>query len=249
MRSENPASLACKHAALLAPEVVRAIRKIRGFAAVVDADAIRGGIEACVSEHPLRPGTRRQAVVHEAGHLIGFEFEDLIAGGACVNGPPFGRGGWGGEAWRYRERCIEHGPWANDPLAFIREATGRLAGPIAEEVLGDGHALTSIRELIEAKLLTARAAELSGRDGGFFWHAALLRTAAIVERHANEIEEIAEMLMHRKRVNRDQPSMRRILERVRPALVALAGLSTRSTELVRLIETAVPSFDALLEAS
>jgi hypothetical protein len=43
-----------------------------------------------------------------------------------------------------------------------------------------------------------------------------------------------------------EPSTRNILERVRRAPIAVAGVSTRSEELVRLIEAAVPSLDGLL---
>jgi hypothetical protein len=183
--------------------------------------------------------------MHEAGHLIGYEFEGLVAGKAQIGGPPFGRGGWGGTAWRFETPCIEHGPWANKPDEFLREAKGMLAGPLAEEVLGDGDALSSLGELTKAKLLVKRAAELSARDPGEVWRGTLIVTAAIVERYADEIEEIADLLTRRKRVTRWEPSTRKILERVRRVPLAVAGVSSRSSRLVHLIESTVPCLDAL----
>ena len=238
----NSVSLVRAQAASIVPLVLRAIRKIRGVLFNVDADAVRGGIEAWLSQHPLRGATKRQAALHEAGHLIAYEFDGMIAGKACIEGSPFGRGSWGGGAWCIDTPNTTHGPCANDPNEFLREARGVLAGAFAEAMLGDGDALSSVGELAEARFLTARAAEILGHDKSDIWHETLTETAAIVERHASEIEEIADLLMRRRRVNRFECSTGRILTRVGREPIVPAALSMGSKELAQLVETTVARF-------
>lgn len=52
-------------------------------------------IEACLREHPRRAATKWQAAVHEAGHMVAYEVEGMVAAHAEISGTPFGRGGWG----------------------------------------------------------------------------------------------------------------------------------------------------------
>ena len=49
-----------------------------------------------------------------------------------------------------------------------------LAGPIAEELIGGGDALSSVGEVIAASVLVRRAAELLGRDTIEMWGETLL---------------------------------------------------------------------------
>lgn len=244
MRSENTASLVRKQAASIGPHVVRAIGKIHGTALKEDADAVHSGVMSWLSKYPLRAATRRQAALHEAGHLIAFEAEGMVAFYATIRGSSFGRAGWGGVANCQQPPAI--GPDCFDPDELLREARATLAGAWAEAVLGDGDVFSSPSELCEAHLLAVRTAKLSARDEVQVWRETLLRTAAIVEQCASEIEEIAEMLSRRRRVTRYESSTRRVLERVQRTPIAVASVSTRSKELVSLIEAAVPSLKYIL---
>ena len=232
-------SLVRNEATSFATLVVQAIKRIHGASIGVDEDALLVLMEAFVSQHPWQHATKRQAAVHEAGHLIAFQFDGMTSGEAWIEKPLFELDGWGGRAVGHGTPSIEDGRCYKNPNVSCR-AREVLAGPLAEAVLGNGCALSSIYELIEAKLLAERAAELSTGDKGEVWRETLLTAAAIVERHADEIEKIAGRLMRRGRVHTYQASTTKILSRVRKVPAAPADLSTRSLEVVRLIEAAVP---------
>ena len=70
-----------------------------------------GILEAFILRHPTTAATKEQAASHEAGHSIAHERLGMMMHAATINGPPFGRGGWGGTA-QYRE--LFYGPWMGE---------------------------------------------------------------------------------------------------------------------------------------
>ena len=122
---------------------------------------------------------------------------------------------------------------------FFREAQGVLAGPLAEDLLGGGDALSSIGELVEASLLAERAGQLRNRNETEAWREALLGAVSLVECHAPEVLDIAVLLERRGRISRAQPSIRKILSRVKQAPIDTRAVSERGAALARRIDDAL----------
>ena len=215
-------------------------QKVHGPDKPLDDGAVLAQLEAFLVKHPMRAPTRMQAGIHEAAHFVAFERLGLVAGTAAIYGSAFGRAGWGGEASAWNS--LYHIPtlpqdWSPD--ALLREAQAGLAGPLAEELLGDGDVLGSIGELVEAAVFAERAGQLTNRDESEARRDALLGAVSLVERHAPEVLDIAALLERRGRISRSQPSIRKILARVKQAAVATGSVSERGVALARKIEDAV----------
>jgi hypothetical protein len=165
---------------------------------------VRGLIVRCLREHPMTDATRRQVALHEAGHLLAYEVEGLVALKANIHGSPYGRGGWSGKAWPANELCIGPRDWQRwgSPNDLLREARMSFAGPWAEFFLGGGDIASSIGELVESHILAAQAADLLGRDPRMVVDEVVAGTRAIVAEYMAEIEEIADLL------EREGPSKR-----------------------------------------
>jgi hypothetical protein len=218
--------------------VMRTLHNVLGAKAVpeVTRQGVREGIAAFLYAHPMQAASKKQAAMHEAAHLNAYEIEGMVAFDARIKGSRFERDSWGGEA-----RCenpIDKFPYYR-PGDLLREARVAFAGPVAEDLLAGGDALSSIGELFEGRILVARAAALLGGDKGQVLRETLMEAAAIVERHAPQIEEVADLLMRRRHIDRFERSTQKILSRVRQAPIAASELSQRSIDLVRLIETSL----------
>jgi hypothetical protein len=200
-----------------------------------------GALEAFILRHPTTAATKEQAASHEAGHSIAHECLGMMMHAATIAGPPFGRGGWGGTA-QYRE--LFYGPWGGEwyPDAMQRGATAMLAGPIAEELIGGGDALSSVGEVVAASVLMRRAAELLGRDTIEMWEETLLGAVALVERHRPEILDIAVVLERRKRISRTDSAVNKILMRVEEAPIDIRAVSQRGLALAHRITKALKEF-------
>jgi hypothetical protein len=198
-------------------------------------------LEAFILRHPTTAATKEQAASHEAGHSIAHERLGMMMHAAEITGPPFGRGGWGGTA-RYRE--LFYGPWRGEwyPDAMQRGATAMLAGPIAEELIGRGEALSSVGEVVAASVLVRRAAELLGRDTIEMWEETLLGAVALVEHHEPEILDIAAVLERKKRISRTGSAVNKILMRVEEAPIDMGSVSERGLALARRITEALREF-------
>jgi hypothetical protein len=183
-----------------------------------------GILEAFTLRHPMTAATKEQAAIHEAGHSIAYERLGMMMNAAEITGPRFGRGGWGGTA-QYCE--LFYGPWRGEwyPDAMQRGAIATLAGPIAEELIGRGEALSSLGEVVAAIVLVRRAAELEGRKPSEFLHEVFLGTSRLVARHEPEIRDIGALLIKGGRIHRSQPSVRKILSRVPRAAIDTEPLS------------------------
>jgi hypothetical protein len=197
-------------------------------------DAFLAPLKVFLAAHPMRSGTKEQVALHEAGHFVGFEACGLIAGTAEIHGSTFGRYGWGGVAKPWNSPAYL---WPQDlvPDDFLGDARAALAGPVAEELLADGDALSSIGELADAALRSDRAAELSGRDDIEMWNETLLGAVALVERHRPEILDIAEVLGRKKRISRTDRAVEKILARVPQGPIDTRALSPRGPALARKI--------------
>ena len=183
-----------------------------------------GILEAFTRRHPMTAATKEQAAIHEAGHSVAYERLGMMMNAAEINGPPFGRGGWSGTA-QYRE--LFYGPWRGEwyPGAMRRGAIATLAGPIAEELIGRGDALSSVGEVVAAIVLVRCAAELEGHKPSEILHEVVLGSSVLVTRHEPEIRDIGALLIKRGRIRRSQPSVRKILSRVPRAAIDTEPLS------------------------
>jgi hypothetical protein len=76
-------------------------------------------------------------------HMIAFERLGMVAFKAQVHGSAFGHHGWGGTATAINHAYRRILPPYWDPSEFRSEAISAFAGPVAEELLGDGDALGS----------------------------------------------------------------------------------------------------------
>jgi hypothetical protein len=106
---------------------------------------------------------------------------------------------------------------------------------MAEDLIGGGDALSSIGELVAARVIAERAAELLNCDETERWFEALLSAVSLVEHHAPEIHDIAELLERRRRIDCLQPSTRKILRRVSQTPIDTTSVSERGRTLFRRI--------------
>ncbi len=222
-------------------EIKRSVQSVYSLDEPFDANVILGRLGAFLASHPMRAATRAQVAVHEAGHLVGFEFGGLVAGKAQIYGTPFGRGGWGGKAFPLNPPCYSEGQQHTDPDQFLHDARAALAGPLAEDLISCGDAPSSIGELVAARVIAERAAELLNRDEAAVWREILRGAIALVERYEVEIRDIAELLARRRRIDRFQPSTRKILRRVTQTPINTTLVSERGKALFHRIE------DSLME--
>jgi hypothetical protein len=189
-------------------------------------------------KHPMVAATRAHAAIHEAAHFISFELGGLGAGAARIDGSAFGHGGWSGEAWPWNSH-IKSSLLDLGPDDFLREAQYSAAGPLAEELLGDGCAVSSIGELVEARVFADRAAELLNCDEIETWHAALRGGIALVERYWLEILDIARLLERRRRIFRLEGPTQKVLGRITQAPIDLTSVSERGLGLFQKIQDAL----------
>ena len=136
------------------------------------------------------------AATHEAGHFLAFEVLGLGASVAQIHGRLFGWGGWGGTAHPLSE---VHFLYAT-PDDLLKEALVSLAGPLAEQILSNGDALSSAGELFGARIYVDRAAKMTGEDTDILWHRTIIKAVALVYHYNSAINGIAQLLSARRRV-------------------------------------------------
>jgi hypothetical protein len=205
----------------------------------LDEDVVRAGLEALLAKHPLPGATKDQAAVHEAAHLVSHKAAGMGPTRARIFGSSGFSRGWGGEARAMGPRCVEQLPEKHDPREFVRDARTLVAGPVAEELIAGGDALSSIGELVQAWVYVNRASELLDCDHTSLWRKLLAGTVTFVEHHASEIHDVAKVLERRREIHDDTPAVRRILGRVKQAPVGLKSMSNLGRALARKIDDAV----------
>lgn len=210
----GPPELAALQASGHAKQIERDWSTLFGSAANYPERAIRSALELWLAGHPTTGATREMAAFHEAGHFVLFERMGISAQTAKIHGSAGGRGAWtgGAGAWGQPDRAcvINAKTWGHVPL--WGEAIATLAGPIAEELVGEGDALSSIGELVGASLWAGRVGKLTGQPSDAAVLKAAIEAISLVERLAPEIRDIGELLAHRKRISRDD--VLKILARV-----------------------------------
>jgi hypothetical protein len=157
---------------------------------------------------PPRGVSRESVAVHESSHFVTAHLERFGACSAEIFGS---RHGWGGCAASIDAPC------PTDPRELLGEARVVVAGPIAVELLGDvgrGGAADNIEELLKARFILARAAELAGRRKGSLWRGTLIEAAQRVEFFAPEICDLGAVLARRKTIHASSPTVKRVLRRV-----------------------------------
>jgi hypothetical protein len=225
--------------------VLRRMREVHGNAKAVDTEGVRGFVEKCRQRYPEQGATKRQTAHHEAGHFAAFEAEGMAAYSAKIYSGPGAHLDWGGEALALNQPDINH---LCDALTLLRAARVGIAGPAAGRLLANHDGFSPAIELVEARVLVERAAGLSGRDGCSVWSETVRGVFEIIERHSDTIGELAELLERRKEISRFQPSVRKILSRIRPgASICAVNLSPRGQALARIIEAETPSVEELME--
>lgn len=234
MQRPNIRNYARLQAVTHAAGIVRTIRSIRGANCKADEGSICDRLEAWLGPRALFRATRNQCAAHEAGHLIGFEATGMVAVGAEISG----RRGWGGTA--HRLKAPEITP-TSPAIDLLHEAVVAVAGPLAEQLIADGDALFCIGEILETYLLCVRAAELSDRDAGVVLHEVLFSVAALIERHTQVVQDLADELGRRKRIHRLDRWTERILQRVRPMTIGMMPVLARSRGLICSIDFNLPS--------
>jgi hypothetical protein len=211
----SPAEVAGRQAAGQTNQIERDWLALFGSTQVYPRAATRSALTPWLAGHPTTGATRETAAIHEAGHFVAFERMGMIAATARIYGPAGGRGAWTGTAGaagspdRYQVENAKTSGW--EPL--WGEAIATLAGPIAEELVGRGEALSSIGELVGASLWAVRVGKLTGQPGDATVFKAVVETTSIVERLASEIRHIGDVLAGRKRISRDR-SIESILSHV-----------------------------------
>ena len=237
----TPADVVRSQARARLDPINQAYQDVRGRDEPFDDDAVLASLKVFLARHPTRPATEEQAASHEAGHFVAYERLGFLATTAEIYGSRFGRGGWGGAARRWNSPVYN---WLQDwyPDAFLRDAQAMLAGPIAEELIGGGDALSSVGEVIAASVLVRRAAELLGRDTIEMWGETLLGAVALVEHHKPEILDIAAVLERKKRISRTDRPVEKILARVTPGPIGRGAVSQHGLALARKIDDALTEF-------
>jgi hypothetical protein len=126
-------------------------------------------------------------------------------------------------------------PADTDPRELWGYACVTVAGPIAEELLGDGSgvATDNIEEMFYALFILERAAELRECNPIRLWQRTLYETAQRVELLAAEICDLAAVLARRKTIWASDGEVNRVLRRVDARSdEALAPLSARCQEIL-----------------
>jgi hypothetical protein len=200
---------------LRATQVRNSTDVIEGFWTWVFADRDepfpRDRIQERVARHfmlrPPRRVSRESVAAHESGHFVTLHLERFGACSAKIFGS---RHGWAGEAHQWSAPCL------TNPCQLLGQARVVLAGPIAEELLGDagrGGAADNIEELLKVRFILLRAAELSGCKKGLLWRSTPIKAAQRVEFFAPEIRDLGAVLARRKAIHAERP-VKCILRRV-----------------------------------
>ncbi len=177
----------------------RTIRKLYGFSCEGFREVLYVRLRNFLREHPMRAATREQTAIHEAGHLISFEMQEMVAEYARLEGASFGHGGWGGAANCWERPSI--GPKA-DARNLLRDARCALAGPVAEELLGGGDVFGSVGELIDARVLINFAARQVGYQPDALAREELLSVANAIEINATALLSISDQLARKREIRR-----------------------------------------------
>ncbi|WP_330083304.1 hypothetical protein [Methylocystis iwaonis] len=218
-------------------QVTNALSHIYGRKASIDAAAIH----KIVSAYPLIPASRKGAAVHECGHFVADEREGLLARTARIEGSPFNHHGWGGEATHWGDLYLEPRRWPHDPENFCRNARAILAGPIAEELLGDRNAMGNFAELMQARAYSDRAAELLPDLYGAVWCENVFETVAVIECYTAQIFELATVLAKRREITRNSRGVSKILKTIKPRTpIGTNNLSPRGKALACRIVAETP---------
>lgn len=211
--STGRTELAARQAAGHTDQIERDWSTLFGSTANYPEKAIRSALTPWLARHPTTGATT--AAVHEAGHFVLFERMGMSAQTAKIHGSAGGRGAWTGSAgaWGQPDRtCVANAKtWGHAPP--WGKAIATLAGPIAEELVGEGDALSSIGELVGATLWAVRVGKLRGQPSDAAVLKAVTEAISLVERLAPEIRDVGEVLARRKRISRDL-SIEKILARV-----------------------------------
>ena len=117
-----------------------------------------------------------------------------------------------------------------NPDAFWSEAISALAGPVAEDLFGDGYAIGSFGEL-SRRGFAERAAQLTGRDENGAWCTALTVAISLGEQCETPIREIADVLVRKRRIWCGDRPIRSILVGVPRGPIVTAPLSARGQAL------------------
>jgi hypothetical protein len=132
------------------------------------------------------------------------------------------------------------------PAELHNEAISALAGLIAEELFGDGDALSSVGELVGGVLYARRAAWLVGTDELEGADEALICAISLVEHNETAIRKIAELLARRKRISRWQPSVLKILDGIAQGPLVTKPLSVLGQALFDKIKSALEELAPLI---
>lgn len=221
----DPAELTARQAAGHTDQIRTEWRLIFGPNESYPEDAIRAALAPWLAGHLTRGATREQAAIHEAAHLVAFERVGMIACTAQIYRSRGGQGAWAGTAGP-AERAGWSRIWGKNfggPTMIRGEAIAAMAGPIAEEVIGGGDALSSIGELVSASLWAMRAGELAGQPWKATVSSAVVESISLVEQHAPDIQAIGQVLARRKCISRGD--VEGILARVPQGPVVATPLS------------------------
>lgn len=195
---------------------MRTIKKLHGPSCESFRETLLTRARNFLRQHPVCAATRQQVAIHEAGHLVSFELEGMVAARAKVDGKSVGDNGWCGVANCWDPPVVNPKTDAHD---LLREARAALAGPIAEELLSGGDVCASLGELIDARVLTDRAGRQLGCDPDQLLHEVLVSVAASIEINAVPLHRIANRLTRRRTIwrehfERDLAGLKQLPERV-----------------------------------
>ena len=207
-------------------------------------ELIRRVFGAYVTGHPHAPASQRPAANHEAAHFIAAERLGLKAGKAEIHGSPGGHGGWGGLAGSLDWHNYAH-PEDWDAAALRCAAVSTLAGPIGEELLAGGDALSSIGELCVAEGLALRCGVDEDREPWVVIREVVFEATALVEQCRAEIGCAADVLARRKRITCWLRPVKKILARVPRGPIDIGGLSAAGRVLCDKIMGAFEELESL----
>jgi hypothetical protein len=170
--------------------------------------------------------SRNAAAIHEAAHFAAMHVEGFGARHARIYNRD---GNWNGEA------ASLTAPGLNNPHSLIRKARATLAGPLAEELLGDAgnEAIADcFEEFLHAGFIVKRAAMLWGQSNAALWQSTVIEAAALVEFWTAESCDIAAVLARRKIIHAQDRPIRRILARVSAKSLTIWKFSPRCMDIL-----------------
>lgn len=225
--------------------LIRAFIAIYGQPPSFDDGALPAAFRAWLARGQTQWPSKSEAAAHECGHVAAYAAAGVPLIRVKIYPAHSKPGAWLGLA--YHAPCHLPLIWSRDPELFSLLACLTLAGPIAEEIIGGGHALRNLTELWRARAFSDRAAEVSDNHSSALWGENVWRAVASVEHYAPQISALAKILERRCEITPELQRVSKVLQNIPPgARIPWKAVSPKGKTLAHSIIADTPCIADLL---